>query len=479
MAADLLVASNRGPVSFGYDGGGRLVSRRGGGGLVSGLAAATRGSQALWVCAALSDADREAAARAAASGGLIDGAFDAPLRMLDIPADTYDGAYNGIANSVLWFVNHMLYATPTAPVFDSAFRLQWDQYVDYNAAFAEALAADAAAGAAVLVQDYHLLLTPAMLRALRPDLRIGHFLHTPWAPPDYFGLLPDDVADALVAGLLGADHAGFLARRWADAFAACAVTREGIRLEPDGERPGRLERGDRSTGLGVHPLGVDAPELVARAQQDDVVERLVTLRDGVGDCQVVVRIDRTELSKNIVRGLLAFRAMLSDHPELHGRVVHLVFAYPSRGDLPEYRAYTDEVRATAQQINAEFGTAAWEPIRIYVSDDYPRSLAAMRLADVLVVNPIRDGMNLVAKEGPIVSDDGVALVLSREAGAYAELGSDALVVNPYDVQTTAAAMYAGLTMDPAKRRWRSDRLAHVAGSRPPQQWIADQLAALH
>lgn len=470
MPTELLIASNRGPVAFSYDDQGELTARRGGGGLVSGLSAAMRAADTLWVCAALSDADRAAVAR---SDGRIEGVFDSPLRMLDIDEDTFHGAYNGIANSVLWFVNHLLYDTPVAPVFDASFRRQWDSYVAYNQAFAHALAAEAAPRARVVIQDYHLLLAPAMLRAARPDLRIAHFLHTPWAPPDYFAMLPDDVAKALIAGVLGADHAGFLAARWAAAFAACAAQLDGVSAND-----GVLTRGGRTTSLGVHALGVDAQALRTRSTEPDARNALEELRRWAGERQVVLRIDRTELSKNIVRGVLAFRDMLRDHPELHERVVHLVIAYPSRGDLVEYQDYLATVQRTVQEVNEELGTARWQPIRAHFTDDYPRALAAMRLADVLVVNPIRDGMNLVAKEGPILSDNGLALVLSREAGAAAELGDDAFLVNPFDTVATARAIQAGLALDPAKRRWRCDRLARIAASRNPQLWFAEQLTEL-
>ena len=183
----------------------------------------------------------------------------------------------------------------------------------------------------------------------------------------------------------------------------------------------------------------------------DVEAQVAALTEATRGRQLIVRIDRTELSKNIVRGLAAYRELLAAHPELHGQVVHLAFAYPSRDDLPEYRAYTDSVQRMAAQITEEFGTPSWDPLILDLKDDYARSLAAYRMADVMVVNPIRDGMNLVAKEAPIVSGAGCALVLSREAGACAELGQDALVVNPFDVTATARAMYEGLTMPPAER----------------------------
>jgi trehalose 6-phosphate synthase len=202
------------------------------------------------------------------------------------------------------------------------------------------------------------------------------------------------------------------------------------------------------------------------------------LSQQVNGRRLLLRIDRTELSKNIVRGLEAYREMLRAHPEICGEVVHLAFAYPSRHDLPEYREYTAAVQRIAFDISEEFGRPGWEPVRLEVSDDFPRSLAAYALADVLVVNPVRDGMNLVAKEGPVLSQRDLALVLSREAGAAAELGSDALVVNPYDVIQTSEAMWDALCMVPSQREQRCRRLAEASVAVPPSQWFSAQLDAL-
>ncbi|MWA11950.1 alpha,alpha-trehalose-phosphate synthase (UDP-forming) [Streptomyces sp. BA2] len=458
-AAQVLVASNRGPVTYTLEENGELTAKRGGGGLVSGLSAIGDEADALWVCAALGDGDREAVRRGVGEPG---------VRMLDIDAGSHEGvhadAYNGIANSVLWFVHHMLYQTPLEPAFGPEFRAQWASYETYNRAFAQALAENAAAGAAVIVQDYHLALVPGMLRELRPDLRIGHFSHTPWAPVDYFRMLPDDVAEQLLRGILGADRAAFLTGRWADAFTECCVAVLG---------------GTTGTRIGVHGLGADGDFLRERSRRADVEERLVALREQVGvGRKVIVRVDRTELSKNIVRGLLAYRELLASRPEWRERVVHVAFAYPSRQDLAVYRDYTASVQALADEINSEYGVEGWTPVVLHVKDDFARSLAAYRLADVALVNPIRDGMNLVAKEVPVVSDDGCALVLSREAGAYEELGEEALVVNPYDVTGTSAALHAALTMPVGERAERTKRLAAAATALPPAQWFLDQLRAL-
>ncbi|MFD7625768.1 trehalose-6-phosphate synthase [Streptomyces sp. NPDC059851] len=480
MASHVLVAANRGPLSYVLGPDGTLDARRGGGGLVSGLSAAlAEQPDALWICAALSDADREAVRRGVAEPG---------VRMLDIDPAVYDAAYNGIANSVLWFTHHHLYDTPRTPVFDAAFRRQWEAYTAYNRSFARALAEEAAPNACVLVQDYHLALVPGLLRELRPDLRIAHFTHTPWASWDFLAMLPDDVRHELMWGMLGADLLGFHTWAWAHAFLDCARlddergTAEPLVTEAGGERyvrkamlgPVRHPR----TDVAVYPLGVDGDELRRLALRPEVADRLAGLRAEIGDRRTIVRVDRTELSKNIVRGLLAYRELLTAHPEWRGRVVHLASAYPSRQDLEVYRSYTTAVRDLAAEINAEFGTKTWQPVLLSVQDDFARSLAAYRLADVALVNPVRDGMNLVAKEIPVVSEQGCALVLSTGAGAYGELRDDAVTVNAYDVTETAEALHAALSMPEGERWERTKRLAVAATALPPAQWFTAQLAAL-
>jgi trehalose 6-phosphate synthase len=492
----VLVASNRGPVAFasGEDGG--LVLRRGAGGLVSGLgqAAADAPAEALpmvWVCAALGDADRRAV-RSAPAGRLDLAGYDTggtAVRMLDMDRTVFDRAYNAVANRILWFIQHLLYAPASQPVFGPAFRRDWAAYEAYNTMFTEALAHEAAPGASVLVQDYHLTLVAGQLRRMRPDLRIAHFSHTPWAPPEYFRMLPDDVGEQILRGMLGADRLGFLTDAWADAFEECARGLPGVRVEPrelivaapaglPADGSAGVPAGPRTVRIGVHPLGVDAEELRERAAASDVAARAAELAKLAGGRRLIVRVDRTELSKNIVRGLAAYRELLRSRPEWRGKVMHLVCAYPSRHDLPEYREYTAAVRRLAAEIEDEFAEEGWRPLRLELSDDYPRSIAALSLAEVIVVNPIRDGMNLVAKEGPVVSRRDAVLVLSREAGACAEMGAAALVVNPFDIQATAQALHAALTMPPADRRRRAGELAAVAGRLPPRTWFTDQLAAL-
>ena len=490
----MLVASNRGPVSYQLGADGTLAARRGGGGLVagmtSGLAAVAAQAEVTWICAALSDGDRAAARGRPAPPPDSGEHHEVRVLMLDIPQETFDRAYNKVANSILWFTHHLLFDMPSQPQFGREFRLDWESYLAYNQAFADALAREAGAAphdrTRVLVQDYHLSLTPRLLRerlaADASDLRIAHFSHTPWAPADYYRLLPREVARALLDGILAANHVGFHAPCWADAFLDCCEAILGAQVyragHGDGDAAGRVSHRGRVTEVAVHPLGVDVPALRARAQAADVRAHVSALGRAADSRRLIVRVDRTELSKNIVRGLAAYRELLATRPQWHGRVVHLAFAYPSRSDVPAYRAYTEQVTRIAQQITEEFRTPDWNPLVLEVKDDYPRSLAACALADVLLVNPIRDGMNLVAQEGPVLSQRGCALVLSREAGAAATLGDDALLVNPYDVSETAEALHQALAMPDAERRRRSAALAATAAASPPARWLGDQLASL-
>jgi trehalose 6-phosphate synthase len=496
MEQRVLVASNRGPVSYQFRADGSLTGIRGGGGMIagvtSGLAALGPEVSVTWICAALSDADRAAALRPEAGADDEGYEADVAVRMLDIPQDTFDRAYNNVANSALWFVHHMLFDTPNQPQFGREFRRDWESYLAYNEAFADALAQEAgreqppAGGLRVLIQDYHLCLAPRMLRERLGDAGIAHFSHTPWAPPDYYRTLPAEMGRALLDGILGADQAGFHTERWAAAFMDCCAALLGADVDRTGgpgpgprrDTVGRVTYRGHVTHVAVHPLGVDAPGLRQRARAGDVQAHVSTLSHAADGRKLIVRIDRTELSKNIERGLLAYRELLATRPQWRGRVVHLAFAYPSRSALAEYRAYTDRVRQLAVQISEEFGTADWDPLILEVKDDHPRSLAACAVADVLLVNPVRDGMNLVAQEGPVLSERGCALVLSREAGAAATLAADALLINPFDITETADALHQALAMPDAERRRRSAALAATAAADPPARWLGDQLASL-
>jgi len=472
----VLVASNRGPVEFYRDAEGRLAAKRGGGGLVTALTSAMTGTGGVWIAAALTREDREQAAE-----GRIDvavGGADYRLRYLDFPPAMFDRAYNDISNRVLWFVHHNLWDVPRAPTFDERFRRSWAAYRKVNGTFAAALDEEAGPSSAVprfLVQDYHLCLVPALLRSRRPDARIVHFMHIPFAGRSYLRILPHDVREEMLAGMLGADVVGFHHRAWADNFLSCCTLLRDA--EVDAARS-EVKWLGRRVKVGVYPISIDPVALRTQAADPAVARarrRLERWRDGRA---MILRVDRADLSKNILRGFLAFEAFLRRTPRWRERIFFLALLQSSRGEIGEYRQYLRECLRAAGGINASFGTPRWQPVRVVVGDHFPTVLAAYQMYDVLLVNPVFDGMNLVAKEGPFLNElDGV-LILSENAGASAELGVGAVVVNPFDVARTTDAIRLALAMSPEERAERARRLQEAVGATSVHEWVAQQLEDL-
>ena len=450
----VVLVSNRGPVAFRLADDGALIGRRGAGGLVSGLAPLVTGTDATWIAAAMSDGDR-----AAADEGVLE-ADGLQVRLLDLDPDTYRLAYDVVCNATLWFMHHGLWDLPRSPAFGAAFSVAWEAYRAVNAAFADAIVADAPTDAAVLVQDYHLALVAAMVGDRRPDLRLVHFSHTPFAGPDLCRVLPTSIRRELLGGMRAFAACGFHTERWAASFRASCI-------DVVGDVPDTF----------VAPLGPDPDDIAATATSPACAAARRVLDDRLGDRLLITRVDRIEPSKNIVRGFAAFDALLEQHERWRGQVVLGAFVYPSREAVPEYQRYRDEVDAAARAVGDRWRTADWEPIIYDDSDDYPGSVAALARADALLVNPIRDGLNLVAKEGPLVNDRHGVLALSTEAGAWAELGGVALAVDPYDVAGTAAVLHRALTMSEDERRRHAADLRTLALARSPRAWLDENLAA--
>jgi trehalose 6-phosphate synthase len=455
-----IVVSNRGPLTFRRGDGGVLVPVPAAGGLASSLHRLLAGSGTTWASVTMGAADREAADR----GLMAEDGLDLVPVVLD--DDTYRQAYDVVANTTLWYCHHHLFDLPHRPRFDRHWRAAWEGYRAYNQAVADVVVARAGEGDTVLVQDYHFSLLGRMLAGRRPDLRSVHFLHTPFAAPAMLGVLPDDVAAELLDGMAGYSACGFHCHKWEAEFVACYAA-----------------AGRAAPPTFVAPLGPDAGVLEEEAGSAACAAAAGSLRAEVGDRRIIARTDRLEPSKNIVRGMLAFEELLETHPEWRGEVVHVAFAYPSRQGLAEYLAYGADVVHTAERINHAFSserTDGWTPILLSVQDDRARSLAALTLSDVLLVNPVRDGLNLVAKEGPLLNAADGVLVLSHEAGAWEELaldGGGALGVNPFDVAGTADVLHAALTMEPAERGRRAAALRTAVRGRTSADWWADQLAA--
>ena len=455
VAPATVLVSNRGPLSFRWDDNGELVPRRGAGGLVSGLAPLVAGSDTVWMAAALGDADRAAAER-----GVIE-AEGLRVRTLAIEPDVLRLAYDVVGNAVLWFVHHGLHDLSRRPIIDRRFREAWAAYRTYNQVFADTIADEAPPDARVLVQDYHLSLVGPLVRDRRPDLHTVHFSHTPFAAPIHLRTLPTEVAVELLEGMAGHDACGFHSVRWESDFLACCD-------EVLGTSPRTF----------VAPLAPDAADIRSVAASPACAGALDEIDERVGDRALIVRVDRIELSKNLLRGYRAFDALLTDRPDLRGRVVFHALGYPSREGLPEYLAYRQEVEALVAMINRRWSDDDWTPILLDLRDDFPRSVAHLRRYDVLFVNPIRDGLNLVAEEGPLVNERNGAVVLSREAGVHDILEGAAISVNPFDVTEQADALAAALDLTADERAARAEELRRRAESRTPADWLDDQLAVL-
>ena len=472
----LIVASNRGPVSFVRREDGTLEARRGGGGLVTALSQALQESGGRWIASAMTPEDREAGREPFETGG-----GDTPslqLRYLSFDDRVYEAFYNGISNRVLWFLNHRLWALPREPVWGPDTDREWAAYRQVNEGFARALAEEGdrmSTDHAYLVQDYHLSLVPGMLRDLQPGAPISHFCHSAFPDPEYFATLPARIRHELLMGLLGADILGFHTDRWARHFLDCCRELPGVSTD-DARRSVRLE--DREVRVRVYPISVDPKGLKEAAAGTDVTRAERSIERWLGDSKLLLRVDRTDLSKNILRGLLAYKAFLRENPRWRGRVVHLALLNPSREAVPEYRQYLRECMREVERINAEMGSGTWQPVLAEVRDQHARSLAAFGLYDVLLVNPLYDGMNLVAKEGPVLNRRDGVLILSQNAGAHAELAPHALSINPFDIGETAAAIATALDMGAEERARRATGLREEVAQNHLDLWVRHQLRDL-
>ena len=449
----MVIVSNRGPISF-TERDGQLLGRRGGGGLVSGLAGLVESGQATWIAAALTEADRAGSPDGVA---VVEGL---QARLLHLDPDDLHRYYDVVSNSTLWFCHHGLFDQTRDPTYDDAWWEAWAAYRRVNERFAAAVIEHSPSGATVLVQDYHLTLVAPIVRAEREDLRLVHFHHTPFAGPDDARVLPPAARDEMLAGLAEYDACGFHTPTWAGNYCATQQLLGGRQVTPF-----------HST------LNSDLGELEEVAGSPECKAALGELDELIGDRLLVVRVDRMELSKNIVRGFAAWDLLLERRVDLREGATFVACCYPTRLGVAAYARYRDEVLAEAERVNRRWATAGWNPIELLTEDDFPRSVAALCRYDVLLVNPIRDGLNLVAKEGPMLNRRHGQLVLSSEAGAAWELGAAADVIHPFDVAATAAAIEAAITRSPAERRDRAEALRRLAVARSPADWFADQLAA--
>lgn len=468
----LVIVSNRGPVAFERDGESEeRAYSRGAGGLVTALTAVSRRRDTVWIASAMTDED-VAVARESESAVEVE---DLRVRLVEHGPEAYNLMYNHMANPLLWFVQHYLYNMPYQPELGESTRRAWEEgYLPVNRNFAAAVAqviGEDDRFPIVLLHDYHLYMTPLMVRErLRRAAFLSLFVHIPWPQPDYWRILPRDIREALLHSLLQADVLAFHTRRYARSF--LDTVSQLLGAEVDFGR-GAVRYGGREVWVRAYPISIDAGEFEEISERDEVLREereYVSKLPG----RLLVRVDRMDLSKNIVRGFQAYGRMLERHPEMKGEVTFLAQLQPSRGDIREYAEYAETIQDVIAGVNAAHGTGGWKPIELSMEDNFPRAVAAYRNYDAILVNPVFDGMNLVAKESAVVNRKNGVLILSENAGAHEELGEHALTVNPFDIDEQAEAIYRALNMSEEERKRRAAALKQTVLSNTIEDWVEAQ-----
>lgn len=391
----------------------------------------------------------------------------AARRLVPVPLgrEEVERFYERLANGILWPVFHY---QPPPFEFDER---DWRSYVAVNERFADIVADEYTEGDRIWVHDYHLLLLPELLRRRLPRARIGFFLHIPFPSSEVFRTLPH--RDRMLEGMLGADVIGFHTAAYMRCFAASVMRVLGVVADLD-----RIHLPGRQVALGVYPMGVDALGFAAVAATPSVEQEVSALR-GDANTRLLVGIDRLDYTKGIPRRLLAFERLLETHPELHGRIRLVQIGVPSREEVDAYQVLRAHAYELVGRIHGRFATPHWVPI-FWINRSLTREavVALYRAADVMLVTPIRDGMNLVAKEfvASRTDDDGV-LVLSEFAGASTEL-AEALQLNPFDVDGAAEVYYQALSMHEEERRFRMRALRRHVFGYDVERWAKTFLSAL-
>jgi trehalose 6-phosphate synthase len=476
----LIIASNRGPVTITREESGEITYQKGGGGLVTALAGLAGNVESIWLASATTDVERE---WRHASVPLSDGSDEITVEYVEIDEYRYNLYYNVIANPLLWFLQHSMWDFIRSPNIDRGTWEAWEKgYVAVNRQYADAIAdlvLESENDPVVMLQDYHLYLTPQLLRsriARRKNFTLVHFIHIPWPGPEDWAILPPGMRQRILESLCAVDLLGFQTREDALNFIrTCESNLERVHVN---FKIGRIWYRQHATHVRDFPISIDVDSLRSLSESEEVRAAREQLDEQVGERKLIVRVDRTEPSKNIARGFHAFSEMLDLHPEHLENVQFLALFVPSRLGVEEYQNYLDEIMAAAGRVNAKYGSSSWEPVRVLVGEDYARAIAALQMYDVLLVNPIADGMNLVAKEGPIVNQKMGVVVLSEKAGARQQLEPGATIISPCDIYATAEALHQGIIMSPERRKERSERLIEIIEKADINDWFCRQLRSL-
>ena len=477
----LILASNRGPVEHRLAPDGQIYTRRGSGGLVTAFSSLMRNLEFTWVASAMGEGDRkvwEDNQGATITANLPESRLS--IRYVNTPRRVYHKYYNTFCNPLLWFLQHYMWSPSYTPTVDSAVHDAWENgYAAVNRSFAEAVVAEAnrvGGPVCVMVHDYHLYLVAGQVRKELPEALIHHFIHIPWPASGYWELLPAYIRRDICQSLCSADIVGFQTQRDGRNFLqTCEEFLPGAEVDYV-SRSVTLD--GRETLVRAYPLSINVDE-VRRISTSPRAQEYERQLQAICAEKTIVRVDRAEPNKNILRGFRAYEVLLQRHPELQGRVKFLAFLVPSRTHIRQYQRYLEEIEQVVKSINTSIGTPEWQPIQLFVENNYVQAIAGMRIYDVLLVNAVIDGMNLVAKEGPVVNASDGVVVLSESAGAYTQLAQGVLPVAPADVEGTMQAMYYALMMPVEERQQRCATLVEAIQREDIIHWFQRQFEDLH
>ncbi len=473
----LILASNRGPLEYFYTPERELHARRGAGGVVTALSGLSGSMPVVWVAAAMGEGDRAFAARAGdLPTKITDSPGDLSLRFITCPRNMYHRYYNIFCNPLLWFLQHNMWDRARFPNVDHVIYSAWEKgYQPVNELFARAIIEEVRRSSQppiVFLNDYHLYTAASHIRAALPHQVIQIFVHIPWPSPSAWQLLPGWMREPIIRSLCACDIVGLQTDRDVQAFFSCC--RAFIKDAEIDYGQGNVRLGGHTARIRAYPASIDVEGLQHLSQSARLGEYVEKLRPLYGE-QTIVRVDRLGPSKNVIRGFRAYDILLERHPELKGRVKFAAFLVPSRTNLKVYRRYEEDVLRLIESINTKYGNETWRPIEYFYENNYVQAIAGMCHYDVLLVNAVIDGMNLVAKEGPTVNQRDGVLVLSEAAGAYEQLGEWALTVAPADLEGTVQALYQGLMMSPAEKKKRATHLRDQIASADLGVWVLSLL----
>lgn len=478
---ELVIVSNRGPVSHYLAANGSVSARRSTGGLASAFLALARHLPFIWVAAAVTPGDRVVARKNPhIVTQLSPSSQPMAVHLVQVPKAIFHRSYDVIANRLLWPIHHYLWDPGRVPDIMASLHTAWFQgYVPVNQAFARAVigvAEKAHTQPVVLLQDYHLFLVAALLRPQLPNAIISHFLHIPWPGPRYWMMLPDLMKKAILKSLASCNVVGLQTKQdvrnlldsWELSDKEAVVDRvRGVVITPE----------ERLVAVRAYPISVDVAHLQEVAESPQVHLYREGLRRS-GEEKVIVRVDRLDPIKNVVRGFLAYERLLEEHPELQQKVRFHALLVPSRQEMTAYLHYRKRMEKVVERVNLRFGVGEWQPITTYVEENYERAVGLLQDYDVLVVNSLMDGMNLVAKEGCVLNRNNGVVVLSVTAGCYQELAEGVLPVGPTDIASLKESLYQALTMSDEERAKRASMLREVVRQRDISRWLASQLQDL-